>query len=77
MPGAPRTNRGSLFDVSWRTILKVIAAAALVSVWLQLWQFVMVIVVSIIMAIALDPAVRWLERKGLSRSAAPLPLCCW
>jgi predicted PurR-regulated permease PerM len=62
------TDRRSLFDVSWRAIAKVLAAAALVWTWFQLWQFIMVIIVSIIMAIAMDPAVRWLERRRVSRS---------
>ena len=63
------TDRRNSFDVSWRAIAKVLAAVALVWIWLQLWQFIMVIVLSIVMAIALDPAVRWLERARFSRSA--------
>jgi predicted PurR-regulated permease PerM len=62
------TERRALFDVSWRAIAKVLIAAALVWAWLQVWHFVMVIIVAIIMAVSLDPAVRWLERKRLSRS---------
>jgi predicted PurR-regulated permease PerM len=62
------TERRNLFDLSWRAIAKVLVAAALVWAWFQLWQFVMVMIVSIIMAIALDPSVRWLERRRLSRS---------
>ena len=64
------TDRHSLFDVSWRAIAKVIVAAALVWIWLQLWPFFMVLVLSIVMAIALDPAVRRLERARLSRSVS-------
>ena len=54
---------------------KVLAAVALVWAWLQLWQFLMVIVVAIIIAVALDPAVRWLEQQtpAAERSA---PLSC-
>ncbi len=62
------TERRALFDVSWRAIAKVLVAGALVWAWLQLWHFVMVVIVAIIMAVSLDPAARWLERKGLSRS---------
>ena len=62
-------NERSSFDVSWRTIGKILIAAALVWVWLQLWQLVMVIVIAIIMAVALDPAVQWLERKRIPRGA--------
>jgi predicted PurR-regulated permease PerM len=64
------TDRDSLFDVSWRAIAKVLVALALVWAWFQVWQFLMVIIVSIIIAVALDPAVRWLERRRLSRSTA-------
>ena len=64
------TDRRSFFDVSWRAIGKVLIALALVWAWFQVWQFLMVIIVSIVIAVALDPAVRWLERHRLSRSAA-------
>ena len=64
------TERRNLFDVSWRAIAKVLIAAALVWSWFQLWHFVMVIVVAIIMAVALDPAVRWLEHKRLNRGVS-------
>jgi predicted PurR-regulated permease PerM len=59
----------SSFDVTWRTIGRILLVAALVWVWLQLWQFVMVIVIAIIIAVALDPAVRWLERRRIPRGA--------
>jgi predicted PurR-regulated permease PerM len=61
------TDRRNLFDVSWRTIAKVLVAAALVWAWFRLWQFAMVIVVAIIVAIALDPVVRYLERRKVPR----------
>ena len=41
------TDRRSLFDVSWRAIAKVLIALALVWAWFQVWQFLMVIAVSI------------------------------
>ena len=61
------TNERLSFDVSWRTIGRILIAAALVWVWLQLWQLVMVIVIAIIIAVALDPAVRWLESRRVPR----------
>ena len=61
------TDRRRLLDVSWRAIAKLIAAAALVWAWLQLWQFLMVIVVAIIVAVALHPLVSYLERHGMPR----------
>ena len=61
------TDRRSLFDLSWRAIVKVLVAAALVWAWFQLWQFVMVMVVAIIIAIALHPVVCYLERYRVPR----------
>ena len=61
------TDRRRLFDVSWRAIGKIIAAGALVWAWLHLWQFVMVIVVAITIAVALDPLVRYLEEHRVPR----------
>jgi predicted PurR-regulated permease PerM len=57
----------SSVDVSWRTIGRILIAVALVWAWLQLWQFAMVIVVAIVMAVALDPVVRKLEERGVPR----------
>src|SRR5687768_4464229 len=61
------TDRRRLFDVSWRAIWKIIAAVALVWAWVQLWQFVMVIIVAITIAVALDPLVRYLEQHHVPR----------
>jgi predicted PurR-regulated permease PerM len=61
------SERRNLFDVSWRAIAKVLVAAVLVWAWFRLWQFVMVIVVAIIIAVALDPVVRYLERRNVPR----------
>jgi predicted PurR-regulated permease PerM len=57
-------------DVSWRTILRVLVAAALVWVWIQIWQSILVCLISIIIAITLDPLVRALEKRGVSRGLA-------
>lgn len=61
------TERRNLFDVSWRAIAKVLVAFALVWAWMRLWQFAMVIVVAIVIAVALDPLVRSLERHKVPR----------
>jgi predicted PurR-regulated permease PerM len=53
------------FDVSWNTIAKVLVALALVWVWFQVWHVVLVVIVSIVIAVALHPAVKWLERRGI------------
>ena len=57
----------SAFDITWRTIGRILVAVALVWAWLQLWHVVMVIVIAIVIAVALDPAVHWLEQRGLPR----------
>lgn len=59
-----------VIDIATGAILKVLAAVVIVWLWLQLWQLVMVILVAIFVAIALDPAVRWLEARRIPRSAA-------
>jgi predicted PurR-regulated permease PerM len=56
--------------VSWRAIGKVLAVAVLVWAWLQLWHFAMVVIVSIIIAVALYPAVQWLERRRVPTGVA-------
>jgi predicted PurR-regulated permease PerM len=61
------SDRRRLFDVSWRAIAKVIVAVALVWAWFVLWQFVMVIVLAITIAVALDPLVRYLEHHKIPR----------
>jgi hypothetical protein len=59
-------------DVPWLTILKVLSAAALVWIWLQIWPIVMVILVSLVLTVALEPVVRWLERRRFTRGLAVL-----
>jgi predicted PurR-regulated permease PerM len=56
--------------VPWRTLFKIIAAVALVWLWLQIYQLVLVMVVAVLLAVTLDPVVQWVERRGLSRAAA-------
>src|ERR1043165_2642475 len=52
----------------WSTLLKVIAAVALVAVLLHIWYILTLILIAIIVAIGLYPAVRSLEARGWSRS---------
>jgi predicted PurR-regulated permease PerM len=58
-----------VIDIAIAAIVKVLATVAIVWLWLQLWQLVMVILVAIFVAVALDPAVRWLEARRVPRSA--------
>ncbi len=60
-------------DISGRTIAKVLFAAALVWLWLRLWQWVLLVVVAAFIAIGLDPLVLWLEERHVRRAwGAPL-----
>jgi predicted PurR-regulated permease PerM len=54
------------------TILKILGAAALVWVWLQVQAVVMVVLVSLVLAVTLEPAVQWLERRRVTRGLAVL-----
>jgi predicted PurR-regulated permease PerM len=57
-------------DISWRSLFRIVAVAVLVWLWLLLVQLVLLVVVAVILAVALDPVVRWLERRNLSRGPA-------
>jgi predicted PurR-regulated permease PerM len=59
-------------DVPWLTILKVLSAAALVWIWLQVWPIVMVVLVSLVLAVTLEPVVQWLEQRRFTRGLAVL-----
>src|ERR1700685_1915130 len=61
-------------DVPWLTIVKILSAAARVWVWLQVWPIVMVVLVSLVLAVALEPIVEWLERLGFAPGLAVLPV---
>ena len=56
--------------ISWATLLKVIAAVALVAVLVRIWYILTLILIAIIVAVGLYPAVLWLERRRWSRAAA-------
>jgi predicted PurR-regulated permease PerM len=54
-------------DISWSAIAKVIAAIVLVWMWLKLWTLAMVMLISILFAVAIDPIVRRLEARRVPR----------
>jgi predicted PurR-regulated permease PerM len=58
--------------VPWPTIFKILGAAALVWVWLRVWPIVTVVLVSLVLAVTLEPVVRWLERRRFRRGLAVL-----
>jgi predicted PurR-regulated permease PerM len=53
--------------VPWGTIFKVLAAFFLWFLWFKLWQIVTLVLVAIIIAVGLAPAVRWLEEHRWPR----------
>ncbi len=57
-------------EVPWRTIIRLVMAAALIFLFLQLWTQVVIVFIAIIFTLALDPAVHRLERRGWSRGRA-------
>jgi predicted PurR-regulated permease PerM len=67
----PETHRQVVaVELPWRTILKVFAAMALTWIWLQTYELVLLIAVAVLLAVTLDPLVRWLEERGLPRWGA-------
>lgn len=65
-----RENRRVTVEVRWATLFKLFAAVALVWLWITLYQLVLVLLVSVLLAVALDPVVAWVERRGLPRWGA-------
>src|SRR3954468_6059137 len=64
--------RRVVVDVPWRTLFKLMAAAALIWLWLKLVQVVLVLIVAALLAVTLNPIVEWLERRGWKRSTGTL-----
>lgn len=64
---ATPTHRLSL-HLPWSTLLKVIAAVAAVWIWREVVWVAMLALVAVIIAVALEPGVQILERRGWSRS---------
>jgi predicted PurR-regulated permease PerM len=60
-------NRRLSLQIPWSTLLKIIAAVALVAVLVRIWYILTLILVAIIIAVGLQPAVAWLERRGWPR----------
>ncbi|MEO7192629.1 MAG: AI-2E family transporter [Vicinamibacterales bacterium] len=59
-------------DVPWRTIVKILFAALLVWVVLTLRSALTVFLVAVVLAVALDPVVGWVERRRVPRAAGAL-----
>lgn len=67
--------RHVVVEVSWRAIFTLLAAAALVWTVLQLAETIVVVIVGLLLAVALEPAVAWLERRRVNRTAAASIVC--
>src|SRR5476649_552642 len=59
----PRTS----VEIPWHTILKVIAAAAMVWLWLKLVELALVVIVAVLLAVTLMPIVFWFDRHRWPR----------
>jgi predicted PurR-regulated permease PerM len=68
MPDIAR-RRASL-EIPWRTLLKLAAFAALIWLWLQLIDLILVLIVAVLLAVTFNPVVVWFENRRLSRGKA-------
>lgn len=57
-------------DISWRSLFRVVGVLVVVWLWLLLARLVMLVLVAVILAVALDPLVERVERRGLTRGVA-------
>jgi predicted PurR-regulated permease PerM len=68
---APERTRFEL-DIPVRTIVRVLVAALCVWALLKLWPHLLLILVSLLIAVTLDPAIAWMEARRVSRPVAVL-----
>lgn len=64
------SDRRLSLTIPWSTLLKIITAAALVTVLVRIWYILTLIIIAIIVAVGLQPAVAWLEQKRWPRWVA-------
>jgi len=74
MPGSPQPAAPLEWRVSWATLLKVAVAALAGWVCVRLWAIVELLLFAALIAIALSPVVRALERRRVSRGRSVLLL---
>jgi predicted PurR-regulated permease PerM len=69
-PPADRQLRTLRIELSFRSVLAVVAVA--ISLWLltRLWQIVLVVVIALVLAGSLSPVVDWLEHRHVRRGIA-------
>jgi predicted PurR-regulated permease PerM len=64
--------RRLVLDIPARTFIKILLTIAVVWCLLQLASIILLLIVAVILAVALDEPVSWIERRGLSRAPATL-----
>ena len=64
------SDRRLSLHIPWTTLLKVTVAVALVAVLVRIWYILTLVLIAIIVAVGLQPAVAWLERRRWPRWAA-------
>jgi predicted PurR-regulated permease PerM len=62
-------------DIPWRSIFRLLTVVVLVWLWFRLWQWILLLVIAIFLAVGLDPVVTWLEAHRVRRTCGgPLVL---
>jgi len=68
----PEQSRRLVLDIPARTIVKILLTAALLWCLLKLASIILLLIVAVILAVALDGPVSWVERRHVSRTVATL-----
>ncbi len=67
---APANRVSTRLELPWSTIARVILTIVIIALLARLWKTFLLVFVAMLLAAALDPAVRWVQRRGLNRPAA-------
>ena len=57
-------------ELPWRTIVRVLLLLATLWLAVRLWEVAIQLLIAVVLAAALEPAIRWLQRRRLPRPAA-------
>lgn len=57
-------------ELPWRTIVRVLLLLAALWLAVRLWEVAVQLLIAVVLAAALEPAVRWLQRRRLPRAAS-------
>lgn len=64
LPEKPSALRRFEITISWSTILKVLAAALLTYLAIELWPLLSLVLLALLIAITLFPILHWIRRRG-------------